>query len=1222
MEPSNTTMIDRTNVAPTDVPPTKGKGSIMSGIFRRGSSAGSNDLPQNTAPPPLDGDDAINEVVGDATAAVEASEEVIANTETEEVAEGKLEDVELEAPTKELPETEAAENKPLKKRNVVSAIFRRESAGANKSSSPSNDTEFAEAQAGDSTEVEASDSKVISAIFRRGNEVLPPSGDVNGAADSCLARDSQLDSAVESAAVAKTSFISNMIHRARSQKIDDLSEDEGDATKDVDDAVMDELPKEADADDAPAGKTGKGSFIAAMLKRARSQTFDETSTFPHSDGVAQAEDVQSPSKENQAPLPPRTPEESPKSPAMDFEFTPLSPMYLTKNDDIENTESSDNQKKEKLDTLIQPSMQVAMQMETPPFQRAQPQQEKDEADGVTPVASSSPSLPSPAPPSPIIVDEPRKENAADVESPNAWVGLDEEYKQISASEPPGMTPRLGLSVEETNSAHSKPIDEDKTERIESDNVEQNVDDVTEEDNGHDPPGYLPSWKDDIKELEESRTEEVDQMKEELDVIFNDIDESAHDLKHSNPWMTTPVIKKLKNGSSKQPSPAGSDFQNMVSCATLGPTPDSTPVSTPIMGSYPRTGSVSSGAETPLRDQSPSRSSDFLNTSTFSDVDPSKETPVRSNLTYAQLDAQGEAAFVNGMPMSKMHGAVSSSVPSVASSDNDSDRYTPAIGIQSNTPRTRKILEWLDPSKRKNHSVSDTWPVPSMATKVRVNETPERQLPTRQRISNDNTQHAQVRRISDWWVPRPTYSRSNSSSPVSLPSMLGNSSQNEVSDLESPNMTYPILNFKFSEEESTINSQSVQDQASEMHSNGGVSPSLRSMLHNTYSLHGAGTGLEPPTPQSIVSSYTSGCPTDENCSPTEASKKSAAFQDDIESNRQTIEQIPTAETIDTSDAAIKNSRGNVPRTSRCCRRGAISLLLLVIVAVITIPLCFKYLQLDGSDNDFSTENLPTVTESPSIAVSLPTPDTESPTAVPTIAFDFSPSAIPPDENVGGSTQAPSSFDASMTVAPSSSVETDGGSESLSWDRIENGEGIWRSNTADDSPVWYFSNPQDQDFKGLTGVNLEIINAADDLYATYLRRAADDYRASEAVASLQLSNVPYQSLCQPENGKVKICSGEYGNTDWYGSTALFMRGNSIIAAIIRMNNSKNGSAQVLQHTVCHQLGHALGLQHSDQASCLQDLVGAAVDETAISNQLQHPSPEDLEMLVTMYGPIRRL
>jgi hypothetical protein len=73
---------------------------------------------------------------------------------------------------------------------------------------------------------------------------------------------------------------------------------------------------------------------------------------------------------------------------------------------------------------------------------------------------------------------------------------------------------------------------------------------------------------------------------------------------------------------------------------------------------------------------------------------------------------------------------------------------------------------------------------------------------------------------------------------------------------------------------------------------------------------------------------------------------------------------------------------------------------------------------------------------------------------------------------------------------------------------------------------------------------------------------------------------------------------------------------------MNNSKDGSSGILQHAICHQLGHSLGLMHTTGVSCMDDFEGDVVDDAAIiSNQLlQHPNAADLDTLVTLYGPAK--
>ena len=199
--------------------------------------------------------------------------------------------------------------------------------------------------------------------------------------------------------------------------------------------------------------------------------------------------------------------------------------------------------------------------------------------------------------------------------------------------------------------------------------------------------------------------------------------------------------------------------------------------------------------------------------------------------------------------------------------------------------------------------------------------------------------------------------------------------------------------------------------------------------------------------------------------------------------------------------------------------------------------------------------------------------------------------------------------------------------MTWNRIVNGEDVWRPSEEEivRTPLWYFA----ADDK-IQGIQLEVLDASrDDRFLTQLRTAVDDYASSKAVSSLQLTKVPHEVLCPPpEIGQIKVCSGDFGNTDWIGSTILFMRNDFIVAALIRVNenpvSSPAGDA-LFQYALCHQLGHALGLSHNtaglDSLSCMQDFgENVIIDGNIIrtNDKLEHPNNEDLERLETLYGP----
>ncbi|OEU15956.1 hypothetical protein FRACYDRAFT_240653 [Fragilariopsis cylindrus CCMP1102] len=585
---------------------------------------------------------------------------------------------------------------------------------------------------------------------------------------------------------------------------------------------------------------------------------------------------------------------------------------------------------------------------------------------------------------------------------------------------------------------------------------------------------------------------------------------------------TPVIDRSFRGieynAISDSSPAGSDFHNMLSSATAAQTP-LLGMTTPdhiacIVGYSPAVSNFNSMLEAATAGETPNvvteakmvpnspddtaymiaekysskeaSSLSFINTSS----EILGDTPVKSNRT----DAGSSEIFRSPAPSQQDSAAKStSSLLSNCDESEDGSIYTTLshqLSIQSNTPRSRRVMEWLGP----NPSNTELWPAPSMATKVKSSETPERQLPAYNHSTNLMWGRQQQRvlshqikskstKLSDWWVPQLNHLGCNTS-PTSLPSMLGSASAsvNEVSDLESPNIYMAPLNFKFSDEESTIQSQSIQSiyEASDIHS-----------------IPGNETLLMIASPQSLmtVATPTVGYPTDEEYS--------------VEKGKPTSK--PTA--VSTLKPTSKPS--------------------------------------------FSTEQL----------------------------------------------------------------------HQLTWNRIVNGEDVWRPSEEEivRTPLWYFA----ADDK-IQGIQLEVLDASrDDRFLTQLRTAVDDYASSKAVSSLQLTKIPHEVLCPPpEIGQIKVCSGDFGNTDWIGSTILFMRNDFIVAALIRVNenpvSSPAGDA-LFQYALCHQLGHALGLSHNtaglDSLSCMQDFgENVIIDGNIIrtNDKLEHPNNEDLEKLETLYGP----
>jgi hypothetical protein len=686
------------------------------------------------------------------------------------------------------------------------------------------------------------------------------------------------------------------------------------------------------------------------------------------------------------------------------------------------------------------------------------------------------------------------------------------------------------------------------------------------------------------------------------------------------------------------------------------------------------------------------------------------TPVKSNKTEVFRPATSD-----------------SSLQSNCDESEDGSMYTTITiqsSIQSNTPRGRRVMEWLDP----NASNTVSWHVPSMTTNLRSSETPERQLPVTKANAKPkpmgtgqylNLQKKQIRakpksaKKYDRRVPRPLQV-GGSTSPTSLPSLLG-SACNEVSDLESPNIVNFPLNFKFSDEESTIQSRSVHE-TSEINSVPGNENLLR---------------ISSPQSLMTVATPTVGYPTDEECSYNKKSPKDVTNIHHPIISADTF-SIPTSKGSSSPHSTITNGSfeldvidDKVSKYATCLKRCIVFGMLVAIVGATTvIAITFstqtKEEQPANSNEEWknviwrqtssptSNANPPFQTNSPTLySTSFPTFEVESPStdrpsiplrpthSKPSGASISMPSSKPPSGPAAvvelsptvsptillTPTSMPSAISNSSTpnvdsiltseptmgttIGPTKVVESSPtGSPSLrrqptsnpeldvdpsfkptarptfkpnsiptftsekiqeiTWDRIVSGEDVWRKSEGDvdKTPLWYHA------ADNTSGIHLKVINAASgDRLSNQLQIAIDDYSRSKAVSSLKFTTVPYEILCAPPKmGEIKVCSGNYSDTDWIGSTILFMREDYIVSALIRINENALSLASdaLLQFALCHQVGHSLGVVDNDSdfglSSCMKDFGENVIPDGNIiktNKKLQHPNSDDLDFLVSLYG-----
>ena len=117
----------------------------------------------------------------------------------------------------------------------------------------------------------------------------------------------------------------------------------------------------------------------------------------------------------------------------------------------------------------------------------------------------------------------------------------------------------------------------------------------------------------------------------------------------------------------------------------------------------------------------------------------------------------------------------------------------------------------------------------------------------------------------------------------------------------------------------------------------------------------------------------------------------------------------------------------------------------------------------------------------------------------------------------------------------------------------------------------------------GLELEIVNALDDTWQDEFEQAVSDWDGgSPDTLTLTVSRGEVDYSCKEQDGVLKVCSGNFGDSGWLGiNDLLFIESTGeVISSVAKMNEFylRNGDSDTRFYTMCHEMGHGFGLPHT--------------------------------------------
>mmetsp|Transcript_15879 Transcript_15879/g.23359 ORF Transcript_15879/g.23359 Transcript_15879/m.23359 type:complete len:383 (-) Transcript_15879:148-1296(-) len=158
-------------------------------------------------------------------------------------------------------------------------------------------------------------------------------------------------------------------------------------------------------------------------------------------------------------------------------------------------------------------------------------------------------------------------------------------------------------------------------------------------------------------------------------------------------------------------------------------------------------------------------------------------------------------------------------------------------------------------------------------------------------------------------------------------------------------------------------------------------------------------------------------------------------------------------------------------------------------------------------------------------------------------------------------------------------------------------------------------------GKSGLRLNVLNSLEDHWDMLFYVATNEWNSGSDAVALKVERIEADKTCGEEIGYLKVCNGNYGATNWRGLNQILMQDGYIIASVAKLNEYylEFASDDRRQYTMCHEIGHGLGLGHTDEIYNNADL-GDCMDYTDTPENNKRPGKRNFETLRNMYGTLQ--